>query len=53
MAHNQRLLDSQIKEDAINEAHSTNRRNANKTGKSKGIVHPCAGTEALYRPYGP
>jgi len=22
-------------------------------GKSKGKVHPCTGTEALYRPYGP
>jgi hypothetical protein len=24
-----------------------------KDGKSKGKVHPCTGTEALYRPYGP
>ena len=31
MAHNQRLFDNQIKGDAINEAHSTNRRNASKT----------------------
>jgi len=22
-------------------------------GKGKGKVHPCTGTEALYRPYGP
>jgi len=22
-------------------------------GKGKGEVHPCTGTEALYRPYGP
>ena len=22
------------------------------TGKGKGKVHPCTGTEALYRPYG-
>ena len=22
-------------------------------GKSKSKVHPCAGTEAVYRPYGP
>ena len=22
-------------------------------GKSKGKMHPCTGTEALYRPYGP
>jgi hypothetical protein len=22
-------------------------------GKIKGKVHPCTGTEALYRPYGP
>jgi len=22
-------------------------------GKGKGKVHPCSGTEALYRPYGP
>ena len=23
------------------------------TNKGEGNVHPCAGTEALYRPYGP
>jgi len=23
------------------------------TGKGKGKGHPCTGTEALYRPYGP
>jgi len=22
-------------------------------GKGKGKMHPCTGTEALYRPYGP
>jgi len=25
----------------------------NGKGKDKGKVHPCTGTEALYRPYGP
>jgi hypothetical protein len=27
--------------------------NFSNTGKGKGKVHPCTGTEALYRPYGP
>jgi len=25
----------------------------NSCNKGKGTVHPCTGTEALYRPYGP
>jgi len=29
------------------------KRNTMKTELRKGKVHPCTGTEALYRPYGP
>jgi len=29
------------------------KRQENTEGKGKGKGHPCTGTEALYRPYGP